>query len=631
MKSVKSIRDNRLRSEVSGKNRRVYFLAFSFFLIFLMILFRLVSLQIVGREKYRALAEDQHKAVSELEANRGEIFLTEGDDPYPLAINRQFQMLYAVPKDIENSWEIAAKLAPILEVEQSEIERKLSDHSDPFEILKKKLSDDQVAKIKELNLDGIYFSPEIYRYYPSGDLASQLVGFVGSNGHGFQGMYGLEASWENQLQGRAGHISQERDSGGRWISVSDRDFEPAENGIDLVLSVDHTIQYEAEKNLRESVEGHQADDGSIIVMQPKTGKILAMASYPNFDPNNYSETEDISLFNNPIVSTPYEPGSVFKPITMAMAINEGKVSPSTEYVDQGFVSEAGYNLKNSEGKVYGRQTMTQVLEESINTGVIFAEKLIGNEKFLDYVDKFGFGSKTGINLPAEVGGSVINLQKTNRTINFFTASFGQGISVTPVQLVSAFSAIANGGDLMRPQVVEKIIHSDGREEEVEPEKIRSVISKETSKSLGEMLRAVVMNGHGKRADVPGYLVGGKTGTAQVAKADARGYEDGVTIGSFIGYAPLDDPQFVILVKISNPKDVMWAESTAAPLFGKIMKFLLEYYKVQPTEDPKISPMYDEYYGQEATEDVSEKEQEDQADQNETKDESQSKKDKKKDD
>jgi len=230
------------------------------------------------------------------------------------------------------------------------------------------------------------------------------------------------------------------------------------------------------------------------------------------------------------------------------------------------------------------------LEKSLNTGVIYIEKLVGNKTFADYVERFGFGEKSGIDIPGEVSGNTKNLSNPKITINFFTAAFGQGISITPIQLAAGYAAIANNGILMKPQIIDKFRYSDGREEEVEPEEVRQVISRESAEQVSKMLRSVVTNGHGKRADVPGYLVGGKTGTAQIAKSGAKGYEEGINIGSFAGFAPTNDPQFVVLVKIVNPKGVEWAESSAAPTFGKVMKFLLEYYKVKPTEDPKTSPL-----------------------------------------
>jgi len=234
--------------------------------------------------------------------------------------------------------------------------------------------------------------------------------------------------------------------------------------------------------------------------------------------------------------------------------------------------------------------MTQVLEKSLNTGAIYVEKLIGNSAFDDYIKKFGFGEKSGIDIPGEVPGNINNLSNPRININFFTAAFGQGISITPIQLAMGYAVFANKGILMKPQIVDELRYSDGSVEEVAPQEVRQVISESSADQVSQMLRAVVTNGHGKQADVPGYLVGGKTGTAQVAKSNAKGYEEGINIGSFAGFAPLNDPQFVVLVKIVNPKGVLWAESSAAPTFGKIMKFLLEYYKVKPTEDPSTSPL-----------------------------------------
>lgn len=226
--------------------------------------------------------------------------------------------------------------------------------------------------------------------------------------------------------------------------------------------------------------------------------------------------------------------------------------------------------------------MTKVLDESINTGVIFVEKQVGNQAFREYFSRFGFGKKTDVDLPAELAGNVRNLANPRANLEFFTAAFGQGVAVTPLQMIAAYAALANGGILYKPQIIERIIHSGG-EEKVAPQEVRRVLSEETSRTISRMLRSVVVNGHGKRADVPGYLVGGKTGTAQVAKSDGRGYEEGQSIGSFVGYAPIDDPRFVVLVKIDNPKDVQWAESSAAPTFGQIMRFLLEYARIKPTE------------------------------------------------
>lgn len=567
----------------SGSDGRMRLLIAAIFFVGAMIILRLYFIQVASNDKWVAIAENQHNAFQELIADRGEIYMRDGDGRYPLAVNREYDLAYVVPRDVAEKDRTALELSRILGVDAGMIREKLDLPNDPFEIIKKRLSEDEARQIRESGLKGVALLPEKYRYYPAGELAAQVIGFASLGVANGAGGYGIESSQNSSLQGVAGAVSQEKDASGRWIPLSDRDLVSAKNGDSLVLTLDRVIQYETEKILRESVELYDADGAAAMVMDPKTGAILAMASQPQFDPNNYSKVEDYSVFLNPAVSFTYEPGSIMKPITMAIGIEEGKVSANTEYTDTGVVEEAGYAIRNSENKVYGRSTMTKVLDESINTGVIFVEKQVGNVAFKEYFERFGFGEKTGISLPAELAGNMRNLKNARSDIEFFTASFGQGIAVTPLQMIMAYGALANGGTLYKPQIIERVIRDDGSEEKIEPKAVRRVLSEGTSRAIGEMLRSVVVNGHGKRADVPGYLVGGKTGTAQVAKSSGKGYEEGLSIGSFVGYAPINDPQFVVLVKLDNPKNVEWAESSAAPTFGRIMKFLLEYARIKPTE------------------------------------------------
>ena len=574
----------------SNVHWRIHFLAFCVFGSACVILVRMYSLQVTASQKYDDIALNQHLLSEEISPDRGEIFLKDSANPYPLAVNRQLALAYISPKEIQEGDKVVSELSRILQVDQQFIKDKLARTTSAFEIVKRKLSDEEVLQVKNLHAKGVYLVPETYRYYPGGELASQVVGFMGFDKDKVVGRYGMEAYFEEELRGSSGSVVQEKDAGGRWIPIADRSITPAENGDSFVLTMSREVQYEVEKRLKDAVEEFHADSGTVVVMQPQTGRIVSMASYPQFNPNEYSKVEDIQLFMNPAVSEPYEAGSVIKAITEAIGIEDGKISPDTTYVDTGTITEGGYTIHNSEEKVYGLQTMTQALEESINTGMIYIERLVGNKKFADYFKRFGFGEKTGIELPAELGGNLRNLQDMKNNVQFYTASFGQGVTVTPLQLVSAYSVLANGGRLMKPQIVEKIIHSDGSEEEVAPQEVRRVVSESTAKQMGTMLRNVVVNGHGKKADVPGYLVGGKTGTAQIAKTDGRGYEEGKNIGSFVGYAPINDPKFVIAVKIVNPKGVQWAESSAAPTFQKVMKFLLEYEKIQPTETVQTKPL-----------------------------------------
>lgn len=546
---------------------------------------RLYMLQVLGEEGYKRLADNQHQVSSDIAPDRGEVYFREGDATYPAAVNREYPMLYLSPREITDVAAVASAVSSAVSVPVEEIRSKCADRNDPFEIIKKKLSDDEVGRIKSLTLPGIHLLPEKYRFYPGSGLAAQVIGFVSTDDQtrAEKGKYGIEASLDEELRGKPGHVIQSRDAAGRWISTEDREVVPAVPGADVVLTIDQVIQNETERILSQAMEKHQATGGSVIVMEPSTGKILAMASSPSFDSNAYASVDDYSRFMNPTVSQSYEPGSVMKPLTMAVGIEEGKVNPDTEYVDTGSVTLSGYTIHNAEDKVYGKSTMTKVLDNSINTGVIFVEKLVGNERFRKYMEDFGFGERSGIELPAELPGSIGNLSDTRQDLEFYTASFGQGVTTTPLQMVTAYAALANGGTLMRPQIIDRYIRDDGTEEETLPSKVRQVVSPDTARQIGDMLESVVLIGHGKQANVPGYRVGGKTGTAQVAKAGGGGYEEGLSIGTFVGYAPLDNPKFVVLAKIDNPKDVVWAESSAAPMFGDVMKFLLSYAKIEPTK------------------------------------------------
>ncbi len=569
----------------TSKYSRTSVLFLVFLVMLLLIVIKLYFVQIASHEKYKDIAFRQHNVEKNIISSRGEIFLKNHDDVYPVGVNREYFLAFLSPRDVDDELitDVAKRTSEALGVDYDMVLQKLAKRNDVYEVVRHKIERDEKEKIAKMNIQGLHFLPEYFRFYPGGSLAAHVVGFVGSDGNEYVGRYGIEAYFDKELHGSDGKVIQNRDARGGWLTSSKRIVSAKKDGDNLFLTIDYTVQYEVERILKEAVKKYDADSGSIIVMEPKTGKILALANYPTFTPNKYNEVDDISVFRNNMVSEEYESGSVFKPITIAMGLDDGKITPDTTYVDTGHVKAAEYTIKNSEEKVYGLQTMTQVLEESINTGVIYVEKLVGNKKFKEYVERFGFGNLSGIELPAEADGNISNLQHLNRNIEFYTASFGQGITVTPLQLAVAYSALANGGELLKPQIVEKIVHANGEEETIEPHVVHRVISEKASKQIGKMLRSVVVNGHGKRADVPGYLIGGKTGTAQVANTGKKGYDDSQTIGTFAGYGPIDDPRFVIVVKMDNPKTVIWAESSAAPTFGKVMQYLLDFYNIAPTE------------------------------------------------
>ncbi len=603
---------------------RINFLILFIFLAVGVIFIKLYVLQVKAYDYYKNLSNNQHSVFKDLVPERGEIFLRDGNGYFPVAMNKETKMAYAVPKEIEDMDSTINGISEILQLEKEILREKFKNREDMYEVLKHRLSEEEIGRLTKEKIKGIRLAEESYRYYPARELAAHALGYVGWREDNFGGRYGAELFFEDKLKGEFGSMFHHRDTLGRWISIGEKEIIQAKKGNDIILSIDSAVQYETEKILEAAVSKYGADRGTIIVMESQTGRILAMASNPSFDPNDYAKVENMEAFRNLAVSDTYEPGSIFKPFTMAAALDSGKINPQTTYYDSGMVKEAGYTIKNSDLKANGKQTMTEVLEKSLNTGVIFAEKLLGNRNFSDYIKRFGFGQRTNIDLPGEAVGNINNLKNLKSDIQFFTASFGQGITVTPIQLVSAFNAIANNGVLLKPQIVDKIIHSDGREENIESQEVRRVISPMASQATSNMLLSVVRNGHGKRAGVPGYKVGGKTGTAQVAKSDSRGYEDGKNIGSFVGFAPIDNPKFTVLVRLDNPKNVEWAESSAAPAFGELMKFLLDYAHIEPTEQYSQKELDDFYKNHTLKEYLIQKEKEDKELENKTED----KKDKK---
>ncbi len=631
------IRSNYKTKRKKEYNNRLHIVMAIIFLLVGAVIFRLFDLQVMKYEYYSALASSQHQAYNELAAERGKIFIkdtskTDKDKLYPLATNKDFAMVYAVPKDIDKPDEIAEKLYEIFDknlvVEEVdkilaadeffssstdnlspkeiaernefkkikkdlEIENRkkqiidkyvaiLGKKNDPYEPLKRKVDEETLKKLTALNLKGINYIMERHRYYPEKNNGAHIVGFVGYVGDKLGGRYGLEGFFEEELSGKNGFVKADRSASGDLIIINDREYEKPIDGSDLVLTIDRAIQYMSCEALRKSAIRHGADGGTVIVMEPKSGAILAMCSWPDYDPNNYADEKDINVFNNPAIFDSYEPGSVFKTITMAAAINENKVTPKTTYIDKGEVMIEGWPkpIRNSDFESHGghgKVDMTTVLEKSLNTGIIFAMNKIGAEKFAEYVKNFGFGEKTGIELETEGLSNIKNLERRHiRPIEAATAAFGQGIQVTPLQMIVAYAAIANGGILPKPYLVDKIVSADGVVNKTEPQQVRRVISERTSLFLSGMLVNVVDGGHAKHAAVNGYYVAGKTGTAQVA--DKGGYSDR-TIHTFIGFAPVENPRFVMLVKLDDPKDVRYAASSAAPLFGKIAEFILNYYQV----------------------------------------------------
>lgn len=553
--------------------KRLNYVIALFILLAAILCFRLFQKQILEHSSYQVVAEGQYIIKKELPAQRGKIYTS---DMFPMATNRQYYQVLAVPRNIKNPDETAQSLADILNLSKSEIFQAINNDKAYVPPLKHGLTEEEGDKIAALKIRGIIVLPESKRFYPEGELASQILGFVNALG---EGQYGVEGYFDSQLRGLGGEIYAEKDTKGRYFNIDEK-VDP-KDGYDYILTIDHNIQYQAEEILQEAIKTYKADSGFLGVMDPKTGAILAMAGFPSFDPNKFNEIpqESQDVFNHPGITYAWEPGSVFKPLVMAAAINEGKVQPETEGIFSNSVIVDSYEIHTSTDEAYGKETMTQVLENSDNVAMVWVSEQLGKDLEYQYLKDFGFGRKTGIEMDTEVTGSVLDVKKWSNTQRA-TIAFGQGISVTPIQLMTAFSTIANGGKLMKPYIIAESHSPEGQKDKTQPQEIKRVINTDTADKLKEMLVSVVVNGHGKRAAVEGYRVAGKTGTAQIHDPSGGYYKDR-HIGSFIGFAPTDDPKFVILVRLDQPKNVKWAEESAAPTFGQMAKWLVEYFRLPP--------------------------------------------------
>lgn len=553
--------------------------------------YRLFILSVVNHSVYSRTAKAQNENISNVIA-RGNIYLSNGSsDTILAATNKKFALIYVVPSDIQSKEETTEVLAKILEIDKEDLKQKVNSNSSGLKVVARRISNQQVDQIKGLKIKGVGISYELDRFYPGGDLASNIIGFLGYGPEGNRaGQYGVEEYYDQDLFGKEtslyGFFAANPLSLVNFVSnfftknkeekvSSDSKFDKPN---DLVLTIDKNIQIFAENRLKNIIEKWNAEKGVVIIQEPNSGKILAMAGWPNFNPNEYADFEP-KYFLNGGVQEIYEPGSSFKPVTMASGLDLTKITPQTTYEDQGFVNIAGYTIHNFSNKVFGLQTMTQVLEKSINTGVMFVENLVGDDSFLDYIVNMGLGQKTGIDLPGEVSGDITNLY-SGRRINYLTASFGQGIAVTPLQLINVYSTIANGGKLMRPYVVDKIIKDGGEEIITKPEIISIPISDKTAVKLQSMLVGVVDNGFDK-ARISGYDVAGKTGTAQLPDGKG-GYSENEFIHNFVGFAPAYNAQFTILIKMDKPKGIQFAADSLSPTFKEIAAFLINYYGIPPT-------------------------------------------------
>lgn len=529
-----------------------------------LVTWRLFILSYVRHTLYVKTAEAQNENIANV-LIRGNIFIqdpkasgTAGGQRYLVATNKKFPLAYVVPKSVTDI-DAASRIAAILKIDPSSLRSTLESKTSSTKILARKITTEQVDAINELNLTGVGIRYETDRFYPANSLLAKVLGFFGYGSVGRAGQYGIEGYFDEELSGRAAEGASPRPD-------------------DIVLTIDRNVQAFIEDKLHEVISRWNAAGGSIIVQDPQTGRIIALADEPTFDPNAYSSSPTSSYINRAVQEI-FEPGSSYKPLTMAMGLDLGKVTPNMTYTDPGIIEIAGRQIRNFDQQAHGVVTMSKILEKSLNTGAAYVQSLVGQENFLNYSINFGFGQKTGIDLPGEVSGDIANLY-SGRQVNYVTASFGQGIAVTPLQLVTAYSALANGGKLMKPYIVDRIIHEGGKEEVMEPEVVSIPISAATSEKIRTMLVSVVDNGFDK-ARIKGYDIAGKTGTAQIADGKG-GYQEGVFIHDFLGFAPASDPKFTVLIKLDKPQGITFAADSLSPTFRDVAQYLLNYYNIPPT-------------------------------------------------
>jgi len=559
---------------------------------------RLFYLQIVMHGRYTNEASIEHTRKYEVPARRGELYLHDGSDGQsPLALNQTLDVVEADPSQMKDKADVASKLAATLGSSADTYRKKL-DAGREYVKIADRVPLDTGAKLRALKLMGVWTKEETYRTYPEGSLAGQVAGFVNNDG---KGQYGIEQYLNDQLAGSPGQFGAKVDNvTGAPIATANNIIKPPENGASYLLTIDRSVQAMAEQQLAAGVQSVKAKSGSVVIMNPANGAIIAMANYPAFDPNNYAQTTDYTTFLNQAVDLQFEPGSGIKTFTMAAGLDQGKVTPDTTYDDPGCYKVDDRQVCNAAGDKAGpHKTMTVVLRDSLNTGVMYVLKLLGGnpDKFMlagkkllyDYFTKhFGFGTRTGIEQANEVAGTINQPSNAaGNDVNYANMSFGQGMSVTMIQMVSAMAAVANGGKLWQPHLLDAQINTDGGLKKIQPKLIRDhVISPKTASDLNQMLQVVVAHGSGYRIyDDPTnkqYKIAGKTGTAQIPKPDGTGYIDGANIGSFTGFAPAENPKFVMMVQINQPGVPGYAEFTTVPIFSAITSWLFKYYGLPPS-------------------------------------------------
>ncbi len=567
----------------SSKNyqTRIQIITYLFFLASFILMAKLFYIQVYKHEKYKTLAQEQHWIIQEIPAQRGTIYSKDGS---VFASNQDYYLLYAEPKRITKKYETADTLAQLLaEKDFGSYEALFAKYSEFMErdllwiALERNIDPLLKQQIEDLNLNGIGFELAPIRYYPEETLASHVLGFVAFNEEGDRvGYFGIEGSLDGDLKGKPGKVIQEKDAEGNPILVGGYDQTSPIKGRDVVLTIERSPQYIVEKELEAAVEKYGAQSGSVIVMNPMTSEIIAMANYPEFNP---SKLEDESKAKNMSISDTYEPGSVLKGFTVSAGIDSGSITTSSTFVDSGPVSYSDYTINNWDGKHHGVQNIAQLLEKSNNIGAAWVGHQMGAKTLHKYLTAFGLGEKSEISLEGEDTG-LIRDPSTWTDIDLATISFGQGVSATPLQVLNGFNAIANGGTLYRPRIISEIVTED-EAIKMETKKIRRVISPSTSEKMVELLTSAVDQGESKFFNLEGYEIAGKTGTAQIPEEGT--YDPNETNATFVGFMA-GSKKFSMLVRLERPSTSPYASETAVPLWMSLAHELATYYSLPPDKE-----------------------------------------------
>ncbi len=553
-----------------------------FFILLLAVLVvvagRLIWIQVIQRDFYQSRALEQRLSSLQLESNRGTIYDRSGTE---LALNNQKHTVVAMPRQITNPAQKSDVLAGILSIDRNLIESRLTRDA-VVVYLDRKVEEEVYEELRELDLKGISFVPETERYYPRGSLASQVLGFAGMDNYGLEG---LELSFNNELEGIPGLIQEERDAVGRSIPDGVRDYIAPEEGHDIYLTLDETIQYYAERELKQAMEDHTISGGSLIVMEANTGRILALANQPDFNPNNFS-SYDSSYWRNKAVQDSFEPGSIYKIFTAALALEHGYFDMNDIFSDPGHIEVGRERIHSWTREGHGWQNFAEIFKNSSNPGFVQVGLTLEPKEMLEGAYRFNFGRKTGIEFPGESPGQVAPGQFTD--IEQATMSFGHGLTTTPLQLAVGASAVANGGYVQKPLLVDRVVNAKGEVvSQNHPERIRQAISSTTAEKMRELMIAAVESGTGTAARIEGHVIGGKTGTAR-----HYGNQD-IYDTSFVGLIPGDDPELVVVSVLYGLEDsVYYASQNVVPLFHRFASSLIQYLDITPREEGFVDPELD---------------------------------------